>query len=246
MRWFPFRDRAVAQSFIWFSSRIGGAISPAIILELADVAGGWRQAFWVLGGVGVAWAFFFYFWFRDRPEEMPAVNRAEANLIRSDATAGSIHDESVTWRRPLGAAVLLDEHLGPQSHQRLRELLLVFQRHIFAQIPGRAIRRVVQGFTLVQRFAALGGRRRMSPRRLGVGLSDSTHRQPAVGPKFDRNRWIRGSGPGYARHSSIAQLHLGNRGPCAWSVPFRTSRYPAFGLSARISANVSRRLFRVA
>ncbi|HEY1861902.1 MAG TPA: MFS transporter [Gemmataceae bacterium] len=102
-RWFPFRDRAVAQSFIWFSSRIGGAISPAIIGELARVAGGWRQAFWVLGGVGVAWAFFFYFWFRDRPEEKAAVNQAEADLIRSDATVGSIHDESthgdVPWRR---------------------------------------------------------------------------------------------------------------------------------------------------
>src|SRR5213593_3984684 len=30
-RWFPFHERATAQSFIWFSSRFGGAFAPTII-----------------------------------------------------------------------------------------------------------------------------------------------------------------------------------------------------------------------
>jgi len=104
-RWFPFRDRAAAQSAVWFCSRLGGAVSPILILELGHVAGGWRQAFWVLGGIGILWSFAFYFWFRDRPEEMPAVNAAEAELIRADSGPGSIHTDTghahMPWRRLL-------------------------------------------------------------------------------------------------------------------------------------------------
>jgi MFS family permease len=104
-RWFPFRHRAGAQSFIWMSSRFGGAVSPIVVTELGSWAGGWRQAFWILGGLGVLWAFGFYYWFRDRPEEMRVVNPSEIDLIRSDAGPGSIHDEAghkdVPWNRLL-------------------------------------------------------------------------------------------------------------------------------------------------
>jgi MFS family permease len=104
-RWFPFRDRAAATSFIWMSSRIGGAVSPWIIGAMSDSLGGWRPAFWVLGAVGIVWAFAFYGWFRDRPEEMPGANQAEAALIRADSGPGSIHHDDghtkVPWSRLL-------------------------------------------------------------------------------------------------------------------------------------------------
>jgi sugar phosphate permease len=66
--------------------------------------GGWREAFWALGGLGLLWAIAFYWWYRDRPEEKPSVSAAEAELIRGDAAAGSVYDEShdlrgVPWRR---------------------------------------------------------------------------------------------------------------------------------------------------
>jgi len=103
-RWFPFGDRAFALSFIWMSSRLGGAIAPILIMALSQGLG-WRQAFWVLGAIGVGWATVFYFWFRDRPEEMPAVNATEAALIRSGSGPGSIHEDSehknVPWRQIL-------------------------------------------------------------------------------------------------------------------------------------------------
>ena len=92
-RWFPFRERATAQSFIWLSSRWGGAFAPAIIGSLM-LFGGWQRAFWALGLVGAAWAIFFARWYRDRPEEKPQVNDAERELIRSGvAGAGSIYDD---------------------------------------------------------------------------------------------------------------------------------------------------------
>jgi MFS family permease len=93
-RWFPLRARAAAQSFIWLSSRLGGALAPAIIGQLVGWSGHWSRAFWILGAAGAIWAVIFFVWFRDRPEDMPAVNAAERELIRaSDPAAGSIYDD---------------------------------------------------------------------------------------------------------------------------------------------------------
>jgi MFS family permease len=89
--WFPVRERAVAQGGIWFSARIGGAIAPLVLGRLA-AAWGWRQAFFVLGVIGVAWAVVFWYWFRDRPSQHPAANEAERDLIRAGAPP---HDASV-------------------------------------------------------------------------------------------------------------------------------------------------------
>jgi len=94
-RWFPFRERATAQSFIWFSSRLGGALAPMIIGGLMSLGGGWEQAFWILGLCGIVWAVFFFVWFRDKPEDKPQVNEGERELIRASATgAGSIYDDA--------------------------------------------------------------------------------------------------------------------------------------------------------
>ena len=79
--WFPYRERARAQGAIWMSARLGGAMAPVVIDELARALG-WRPAFWVLGLVGVAWCVGFYWWYRDRPEEMPQCNAAEREWIR--------------------------------------------------------------------------------------------------------------------------------------------------------------------
>jgi ACS family glucarate transporter-like MFS transporter len=94
-RWFPFRERATAQSFIWLSSRLGGAFASTIIGGLMLIGGGWQRAFWILGLLGVVWAAFFYVSFRDRPEDKPQVNPAEQDLISSSETGkGNIYDDA--------------------------------------------------------------------------------------------------------------------------------------------------------
>jgi sugar phosphate permease len=94
-RWFPFHERATAQSFIWLSSRFGGAFAPTIIGGLTLLGGDWQRAFWILGLVGVAWAVFFFAWFRDRPEDKPQVNAVERELIRAgESGSGSIYDDA--------------------------------------------------------------------------------------------------------------------------------------------------------
>src|SRR5262249_26474343 len=67
--WFPYRERAMVQGFIWTASRLGGAFAPPIIIKLTEQLSDWRAAFWLLGLVGIAWAVVFYWWFRDRPEQ---------------------------------------------------------------------------------------------------------------------------------------------------------------------------------
>jgi MFS transporter, ACS family, glucarate transporter len=54
---------------------------------LAGVAG-WRLGFLVAGFAGVVWCLAFYPWFRNAPAEMPAVNAAELQVIRSDQATG--------------------------------------------------------------------------------------------------------------------------------------------------------------
>src|SRR5439155_9356106 len=110
-RWFPYRERALAQGAIWMASRAGGAFSPMIIGAAMAWLGNWREAFWLLGGLGAVWAVAFGLWFRNRPEEKASVNDAERALIRAQAAdAGSIYDEShhfaLPWRRLLTSANL--------------------------------------------------------------------------------------------------------------------------------------------
>src|SRR6185295_12374832 len=82
-RWFPYRERGLAQGAIWMASRCGGAFSPMIIGAAMAWLGNWREAFWLLGGLGAVWAVAFGLWFRNRPEEKDSVNDAERTLIRS-------------------------------------------------------------------------------------------------------------------------------------------------------------------
>ncbi|HEY7330132.1 MAG TPA: MFS transporter [Gemmataceae bacterium] len=101
--WFPLNERASALGWVWTCARLGGALAPVVLSSITLMLG-WRQAFWLFGLVGVAWALIFYSRFRDRPEEDPHCNEAERALIRH----GSSSSESVghawpSWRVLVGS-----------------------------------------------------------------------------------------------------------------------------------------------
>ncbi|MBY0524103.1 MAG: MFS transporter [Gemmataceae bacterium] len=79
--WFPYSERALAQGAIWTCARLGGAVAPTVVGVLSWWIG-WREAFWVLGVIGVVWGLSFYRWFRDTPQEKPECNEAERQLIQ--------------------------------------------------------------------------------------------------------------------------------------------------------------------
>jgi sugar phosphate permease len=99
--WIPTQERASAQGIMWTCSRLGGAVIPWIFLVLLGLLGNWMPVFWVLAGLGLLWAAFFWPWFRNRPEEMNNVNAAERTLIASQRAAHSSAASPLPWFRML-------------------------------------------------------------------------------------------------------------------------------------------------
>ena len=96
-RWFPAVERAWAHGLVWMASRLGGAISPLLVIPI-QTRWGWRASFWIFGIVGCIWAWVWYWWFRNTPAEKPSVTEAELNEIGAGPPA---KHESLPWRRVL-------------------------------------------------------------------------------------------------------------------------------------------------
>ena len=96
-RWFPAAERARAHGLVWMASRLGGAISPLLVIPI-QTRWGWRASFWIFGIVGCIWAWVWYWWFRNTPAEKPSITEAELNEIGAGPPA---KHESLPWRRVL-------------------------------------------------------------------------------------------------------------------------------------------------
>jgi MFS family permease len=101
-RWFPPTERARGQGFVWGASRLGGALSPLLVVPLMGRLG-WRWPFFIFGAVGFAWAVVWYGWFRDRPAEQPGMTPEELAEIGLGATAGHA---DISWARLLRSGQL--------------------------------------------------------------------------------------------------------------------------------------------
>jgi ACS family glucarate transporter-like MFS transporter len=102
-RWFPARERGMANGVLFFGSRLGGAITAPIALLLIQ-RWGWRASFVVFGAFGVVWAVWWYRSYRDRPSEHPDVTREEIAWIHQDMPEGQpflTAHEATPWRRLL-------------------------------------------------------------------------------------------------------------------------------------------------
>lgn len=97
-RWFPLRERARAQSWVWAASRLGGAITPLLLVPL-QAAFGWRRVFFLLGAGGVVWAVVWALWFRNSPQQSGRVTQQELDEI--DLTAAEDPHPQIPWRELL-------------------------------------------------------------------------------------------------------------------------------------------------
>jgi len=79
-RWFPGRETARAQGFLWAASRIGGALTPLIVIPVI-IHLGWRTAFYILGSIGFIWVVVWYLWFRNFPAQKQGITQAEPEEI---------------------------------------------------------------------------------------------------------------------------------------------------------------------
>ena len=70
-RWFEKHEVGKAQGYVWAASRMGGALTPFVVIPVMAWLG-WRAAFWLLGGLGVIWAVVWYIMYRDKtPLQLP-------------------------------------------------------------------------------------------------------------------------------------------------------------------------------
>ncbi len=96
-RWFPTAERARAHGIVWMASRIGGAISPLLVVPI-QMRWGWRASFWAFGVIGIAWAVVWYTWYRDYPAEKRGVSPHELDEIGGGLRAAH---RALPWGRAL-------------------------------------------------------------------------------------------------------------------------------------------------
>jgi sugar phosphate permease len=92
--WYPRRERGFVQGVTHSASRLGAAIAPPIVVTIIT-AFGWREVFYICGAVGIVWAVWWYFSYRDLPEHHGIVNRAELGRIRGVDETGKINPPRV-------------------------------------------------------------------------------------------------------------------------------------------------------
>jgi sugar phosphate permease len=80
-QWFPPRGRAFPTGLLGSFQSVGAALATVLVTALLPYLT-WQSVFFVLSLPGVAWAVWFYIWFRDRPGDHPGVNAAELRLLR--------------------------------------------------------------------------------------------------------------------------------------------------------------------
>jgi MFS family permease len=109
-KWFPLTGRGFATGALGSFMSLGGALCAwltGVLLEVFEprVAPGWnwRLTFLLFAVPGIIWAVWFWWWFRDEPQDHQRVNEGELQLIRGDQTTEA---EPVCPPTPGGPAAL--------------------------------------------------------------------------------------------------------------------------------------------
>jgi sugar phosphate permease len=96
-RWFPVAERGRAHGTVWMASRLGGALTPLLVVPIVAIYG-WRMAFYLFGFLGVFWSAAWWWWYRDSPAEKPGVSPAELAHIGDPPSAAH---RGLPWREVL-------------------------------------------------------------------------------------------------------------------------------------------------
>lgn len=100
-RWILPAERGMAQGLTHAGSRLGGAITPFIVVMII-ARWGWRAAFISCAALGVIWAAGWYWYYRDSPAEHSAVNASELDLIQTALNRDGVRrSRNIPWRQIL-------------------------------------------------------------------------------------------------------------------------------------------------
>lgn len=79
-KWYKPSETARAQGYIWAASRLGGAMTPFVVIPVIALLG-WRMAFYILGAIGLVWSLVWFWFYRDKPSEIKGITRDELQLL---------------------------------------------------------------------------------------------------------------------------------------------------------------------
>lgn len=95
--WLPATERGFAQGITHSFARLGGAITPPIVIGIAATFG-WRASFIVLGVISLAWTILYVGFFRNTPSEHKWVKADELEEIGITAATTRRPSEKTPWR----------------------------------------------------------------------------------------------------------------------------------------------------
>ena len=97
--WFPPSERGFAQGITHSFARLGGAITPPVVLAIVAMSG-WRESFFILGAVSLVWTGLYVWLFRNTPIEHKWIKAEELKEIGFDAKKTREIEQSRTpWGR---------------------------------------------------------------------------------------------------------------------------------------------------
>jgi ACS family D-galactonate transporter-like MFS transporter len=96
--WLPVRERGFAQGITHSFARLGGAVTPPIVLAIV-ARYGWRESFIALGAASLAWTVVWVAFFRDTPEEHRWVSPSELAEIGAGGRSTRDARGPTPWRQ---------------------------------------------------------------------------------------------------------------------------------------------------
>ena len=97
-RWFRKDEVGKAQGYVWAASRLGGALTPFVVIPVMLWVG-WRQAFYLLGALGVVWAIVWWLYYR-----APASQTVDAPATAATTQQGGNGEtDRIAWGQLFGS-----------------------------------------------------------------------------------------------------------------------------------------------
>jgi sugar phosphate permease len=103
--WMLPTERGFAQGVTHAASRVGAALTPALVVLLM-IRFGWRAPFILFGILGLVWAAAWHWYYRDTPAQHGFINAAERSLIEQSVGTRHATARAVPWRMILASPSL--------------------------------------------------------------------------------------------------------------------------------------------